>query len=479
MATNQSRKDRLQSTTAANVFRDEQGKIITDHAVIVASYAELVPIPATMDAGQVIAILNSVKGDDADDATMMARIDAIKSADPVSKEKALAGVAPIPTKHDRSGNEVAPLSAIPFYRAEAFKLGAMLDDTKFAEHMRMAAQAKEELEGSALYITGDLEEIFGEKRNDKGEVIRENLVLNWPVPGTGSRKWRDSNPGYNGPTDKYSVTDKVSGGKIEGYFTVDIWESSKEGKAICSNIAALKEMKENKGALSASTPKAFHYLEGDVKRIDGVLKRWNNRRTTPLSRFRKAIGFIQAKAKMREFPMIDMDYVELNKDGTPNIPANAQLNAPIVLCQPNHKSKVSDTLSLSQFIGLKWDELAKLPADEQTFPRLITLSRRTPRPKGTTVTAKPDTDIRVKSVPTFDAAMSEINNYLTDDGAKGSLYSILNGNSDTKWSILENVALLKTALIDLDDKYGPQLEQHLTEIARAKTAEAKAKLKAA
>lgn len=492
MATNTTRAARLalkqandaalavKVTASANVFRstDDEASILTDPKDIAGEYREMVDGIETLDDAQIFAIINTVPGDDNDDAVVEARLDALKKAKPVSKEQAMAGSEPIPVVRDRVGGEIAPLSAVPSFRSEAVKYGAMLDDSDFGQHMETAAKAKEDYEGSALLITGDLERIFGEQRDENGNVTRENIIVNWPKPGTGSKKWREANPGFNGATDKYKVEDRVNGGFIEGYFSADIWDSSSKGKAIAAKITALKLMKEDKGALSPSIPKEFHHLEGDMKRIEATLKRWNSRRTNPLSRFRKAIAFIQAKAKLKEYPRIGMAYVEGDQ-----MDKNAELNAPILLyrTEPEHKAVVSDSLSLTSFSNLKFDELGKLPEADQTMPRLMSISRRVKgagKKPGATGQSKEGLDIRVRNVREFGTAMSEVTNYLEDTGAMGTLMGTLNKEGDDKWMLLENINDVHQQLGTLVKQYAPQWEVHLQEKRDAANAEAKAKLAA-
>lgn len=472
-----------------HTFRDGDTVIpVTDDEAIGAHYrAEAAHVAPGVTNVQIAALVKTIPGDDADDVVYADRIIAVEGASPVTH--ATPPDATIPTVRDVKGKEVAPLSgtmsAIPNYRRDAVKWGTMLNDTAFGKNMVKAADAKEDFEGAALLICDDLERIFGEQRDDKGKVTREGILDQWPVPGSGSKAWNENHPGWNGPTDHYEFTNSTDGTKIKGTVFGDIWDASTEGQRIHAHRMALREIVENKYAILTSTPPDLRYLDGRGEvAVKAAIKRWDARRTNPLARFKKAIAFLQAKAKLREFPLIALLQIEDKLD------IAAKMGAPFKLVPLPAKDATKEEdaklrgiafgpFSMAQIIGLRYDELAQKPAAEQTAAMLVTLSRRQKgngaSEQGKSGASAEGLDFNIRNWKEVDGALSALSTYLDDDGNLASMYSILNGNTENKWLLLDNIQNMEQHLKAILVKYMPQITAREDERRKAANAEAIAK----
>lgn len=456
-----------------NVFRDAAGQPTTDADTIIAIAKKLLGADyPKVDDVQALAILNSVPGDDKDETVAAAREAKLKAARPVTKQQALADT----TLPNMAPKGLTPQSAVPSWRAMAVRIGSELDGTDFDSLVQVAADAKEDYEGAALLIVNTLEKRFGEIRNAKGEITRPNQMVDWPIPGSGTKKWKEKNPGANGPFDHYEF-DGADGGKHSGSVYGDILDTTKGGQIVVANIAALKAMKANNCAALPTTPKQFRDLEkGGEPAVLGMLNRWLARRRNPLGRLEKAVRFLQSKAKLSEFPKIALDFIEKDMAQAAKMPSPFKLLSRVTKDDGAVELVSHGVLSLGSFISLKFDELAKLPPDEQTAPKLIALSRRKKETPPAAGAKAEGLTIDVHNVRQCEAAMSALINYIDNEDAIKSMYSILNRDGDDKDRILDNIDSLYSSLSMLHKKYKVQIEARQQELKTAADAEAKAKL---
>lgn len=450
-------------TESVNTFRDMEGEVITDRPTIAQVYRGLMEdsdAAEDLTDNQIFMIVSSVPGDDSDEDTQAARVAALElsATSKAGAKEAQKTVAPIPTKTDGQGKEVAPLAATPPVRETALKYSRLLDKD-FADMMEQAADAYETVTGIPLRICENLERKFGD------------LLKEWPIPGTGTKRWMEKpeNQGYNGPVDIVYLNDDGKPRRVSFY--EDLWDGSTEGKHINAMITALKEMQAAKSTALPSTPEEFQKYSGDAKRVDAILKRWQARRTRPLNRLKVGVAFAQAKHKLAEFPLIGMELVD------PAMEDSARIVAPILLYSTDKKTAISDPLTLGQFKNLKFDELAKLDPKEQTMPRLLSLSRRQGgQGQGAQASTATGIEINIKNTKVLEAALSALCTYFEDEGNNASVSRILNGNSPEKFQLMTNIFDLEPVFRKFCSQYKPQYDAYIDSQRKHGNDEAKAQL---
>lgn len=431
-------------TKKTDTFFDSEDNQVASIEDIGAAYKlicefEELPLKPMTDA-QAGAIVMTVHGDGKDIHVKKARLDALSNAEPTTETHKDAADKPVTAKP--AG--LKALSATTPERTLAIDLGRKVGPD-MVKAWDKAIDGKDDWEGGPILLEPMVEKAWGL------EVIR-----NMPEPDSGTKKWKETHPGANGPFDHYEAN--AVGGKIKSSFFEDIFDATSIGERIATRKAQLEAVVKNQTHLEG-TPQAYLDAHPDEKALGVFGGTLTSKRSNYVRKLRMTILLIQKRLVIADsLPLVKVMFVneKLNKPfTTSDREIVSKLKLPFVLFDPASAEKTK-AFGLGTFYKFNVDEAKEKGG---SVADLWSTNKREPKVKGDTNAtgatghSKEGLDIKVTNVREFESATSALDDYFANDALMGVLHQNVMKKSAESLALLENITSLAGRFEGLRVKY--------------------------